>query len=105
VLDRVWGPTPERVYAAAAAKAARALPCGWTRPPARPVRPWRVVRGFLRCPSDECCARSYRHRDGDACRLILANALSVDAGEGTLQCMRRGRREEDPAGVFDLLPS
>ena len=104
VLDKVWAPTPDRVYAAAAAEAARPLPFGWSRPPARRVAPWRVVRGMLRCPWDECCARSLRHRDGDACRLILANALAVAAGDGTLACMRRGRHDEDPPGVFDLLP-
>ena len=112
VLDKVWAPTPERVYDAAAAKAQRELPEGWARAPARAVAPWSVVRGMLRCDTDECRARSLRHRDGDACRLILANALAEDAAvqrggaaaDGTLPCMRGGRHADDPARdrVFDL---
>ena len=95
VLARIEAPTPYRIYAAAAAKAARELPFGWKRPPARPVRAWRVVRGALFCGQDACREQPLRHRDGDATRLILDNALSVSAGRGTLECMRKGPHADD----------
>ena len=104
VLDKVWSLTPERVYAAAAAKAERALPWGWVRPPARRIAAWRVVRGMLHCPAEACRARSLRHRDDDATPLILDNAISVDAGAGVLECMLGGRHDEAPPGRFDLTP-
>jgi hypothetical protein len=104
VLDKVLALTPERIYAAAAAKAARPLPFGWVRPPARDIHPLRIVRGLLYCPSYECRTKALKHRDVDACRLILANALAVDAHFGTLPCMAFGRREELPAGKHLLWP-
>jgi hypothetical protein len=102
VLDKVWAQTPERVYAAAEARAARQLPWGWSRPPPRPVAGYRVVRGELRCPSDACRARSFRHRDVDAARLIYDNAFAFEATGAPLACMARGRHDEDPPGRFYL---
>ena len=95
VLDKVEVVTPERIYAAARAKGERALPLGWSRPPARTPRKTCLARGLQRCRYDECRAVSFRHRDIDPCRLILTNALSVDAGHGTLPCMRTGHHPED----------
>ena len=104
VLDTVVALTPERIYAAAAAKAAQPLPYGWKRPPARQIYPVRTVRGLLFCPSYECRAKALKHRDVDACRLILANALAIDAHFGTLPCMASGRRDELPAGKHVIWP-
>ena len=99
VLDHVYAPTPKRIYERRQAP----LPHGWTRPPARPIKPWRKVRGMQRCPGDECRAHSYKHRDFDAARFQLDNALSKERGEGTLPAMQRFRRVgEAPAAVFFL---
>ena len=104
VLQKVYSLTPERVYLAAEAKAARVLPWGWTRAPPRRVAAWRVVRGLLRCQSDGCRDRSLRHRDIDALPLILFNAMSLDAGEGGLARMRHVRHGDPPPGRFDIFP-
>ena len=104
VLDKVEAQTPERMYAAAAARAAAQQPLGWTRPPPRHIKPWHIVRGVLHCSQDACRARSLRYRDVNVCRLILKNALSVDAGHGTLPCIRHGRHGEDPPGRFFFWP-
>jgi hypothetical protein len=109
VLDKVHHLTPERIYAAAAAKAETPLPMGWSRPPPRAIRPWRVVRGMLYCPSDECRSFRLRHRDKDACPLIHENAFSVcaagSAAAGTIECMRaKARPGEAKPGVFDMWP-
>jgi hypothetical protein len=61
-----------------------------------------IIRGLLFCPTDACRARAFRHRDDDACRLTLDNALSVDAGRGQLPCMAHVRFDEAPAGRFAL---
>jgi hypothetical protein len=101
VLDKVVAATPERIYAKAAGKAARPLPEGWTRPPARDVHPTRIVRGMLFCPTPRCSGKQLKHRDTDACLLMLENEFAVDAGKGTLPCMQTGRRmEELPAGIY-----
>lgn len=103
VLEKVWGPTPTRVYDAAAAKEARELPRGWSRPPARPIPATRIVRGLLHCGEEECRSRSFHHRDKNACRSILLNALSIDAGRGTLPYMEHGRHDDgDAPPVFML---
>ena len=109
VLDKVHHLTPERIYAAAEARAEAPLPWGWSRPPPRAIPPWRVVRGMLYCPSDECRSFRLRHRDKDACPLIRENAFSVcaagSAAAGTLECMRaKARPGEAPPGVFDMWP-
>jgi hypothetical protein len=107
VLDHVYAPTPLRVHLAAAARAEGGLPLGWRRPPAPPVRAWAKTRGLLRCPSAECWARSFRHRDFDAARLILRNEehRAGNAGE-PLPFLKKGRRPyEEPAGRFTLWPA
>ena len=95
VLDRVVVDKPERIYAAALAKAERLLPLGWKRPPAREPHPTIIARGIQRCSYDECRAVSFRHRDVDPLRLIRDNAISIDAGHGTLPCMATGHHAED----------
>jgi hypothetical protein len=104
VLEKVWALTPERIYEAAAAREANALPLGWKRPPPRPIATWRIVRGLLHCGQDECRSRSLHHRDKDACRSILNNALSVDAGHGTLPYMEKGQHNDNVPPVFYLWP-
>ncbi len=54
------------------------------------------------CDADGCRAHRLKHRDTDACRLIGKNALSVDAGAGTLECMQRKRRDEPTPPAFTL---
>ena len=93
VLEKVWAPTPERIYAAAEARAEAPLPWGWTRPPPRPIHPWRVVRGLQHCGGHECRARAFRHRDVDAARLLLVNELHREAHGGEpLSYLRQGVR-------------
>ena len=104
MLDLVYALTPERIYAAADAKAAAALALGWAPRPARRIVPWHKVRGMLHCSTDTCRSRSLRHRDGEACRLVLANALSIDAGTGPLVCMEHRRHDEAPADIFYIFP-
>ena len=103
VLAKVWARTPERIYAAAAARAAAPLPWGWTRPPPRPIPAWRVVRGLQRCDSPMCSASAFRHRDVDAARLILRNALHADAHGGEmLHFLRHVRHVEATPPTFLL---
>ena len=100
----MWAPTPARIYEAAAARAAARLPWGWTRPPPRPILPWRVVRGMMRCDSDVCRGFSYRHRDGDAALLLLRNELHKEAHGGEpLHFLRHVRHAEEPPARFYLL--
>jgi hypothetical protein len=104
VLGRVLAVTPLRVFAAAAARAAAVLPGGWARPPPRPKPPWTKVRGLYRCPSAACSATSFRHRDGDAARLMLRNALYEEAHGEPLPFLKRERRNEETPRVFSLWP-
>jgi len=103
VLDEVQAVTPDRIINAKIAKANRELPPGMTPPPMRKISRIITLRGKLHCPSETCKSHAFRHRDGDACRLILRNALSVDRGEGTLPCMRGGIHWEDVKGPPFLL--
>ena len=69
-----------------------------------------VYEGFALPPTR--AARALRHRDGDAVRLILENALAEDAARqrgagaaaGTLPCMRGGRHDDGVALRFHLVP-
>ena len=90
--------TPDRVYAAAARRAATPLPNGWQRPPPRPIPEFRPVRGLLHCGSASCRAAgvTFVHRDVNAAVNILNNAVSLGAGTGMLTWMDREVQHNDP---------
>ena len=76
---------------------------GWTRPPPRPIPSHRSVRGLQHCGSLLCAARAFRHRDVDAARLILRNALYADAHGGEmLHFLRHVVHEELTPPTFEL---
>jgi len=116
VLDRVAAATPQRIYAGAEARAAAALPPGFSRAPPRPIPPWRVVRGMYYCPTCALTGRGFRHRDFDAARLMLRNELHKEAHGGPppvggapdtrhpLPFLRRGQHLEPPPGRFWMMP-
>ena len=95
---KVTALTPDRVYAAAARRAATPLPNGWQRPPPRPLPEFRPVRGLLHCGSASCRAAgvTFVHRDVNAAVNILNNAVSLGAGTGMLTWMDREVQHNDP---------
>jgi len=97
VMDTVYAPTPPRIYRRAAARELNALPAGFTRPPAKPIPFWTKVRGMQHCSSTGCAARSLVHRDVDACRNILYNALALARTQAPLPWMATGKHAGDPA--------
>jgi hypothetical protein len=104
-MEPVFAATPERIYAAAAARATRELPAGWARPPERMPRPYREVRGQRRCPNP-ACSMGLRGRDFYPSPAMEANFRSRLRGEGGVPIMQKGAaapKVAPPLGGFHLI--
>jgi hypothetical protein len=104
-MEPVFAATPQRIYAAKAAREAEPLPNGWTRAPQRWTRPWREVRGERRCPNPLCHV-GLVHRDGYPPEAMENNIRSLVRGEGGVPIMQRSLtvpKETFPLGGFHLL--
>ena len=102
VLATVTAPTPQRVLKANAARLKKQAKSGYGL--ARPASARRTVRGKMLC-RNTACPVGFVHRDIDAAKLILLNALAKEAAElvgmvGGLECMRHVHRPKSRVKTF-----
>ena len=84
----MYAPPPQRMVDAYDARIRKGLPT-------RPLREFIKVRGLLQCRNNACTV-GLVHRDYDACRVVMKNEYSKDAGMGTIECMQHYKRAKKP---------
>ena len=99
VLALVYAPTPQRVLEANTKRLEKQAQSGYGL--ARPAYPRRKVRGMLLC-RNPACSNGFVHRDTDAAKLILLNALIKELHGVGVDCMLHIRHHDPKVALFKL---
>ena len=95
----MYAPTPQRVLDVNKKRLEKQAQSGYGL--ARPASARRKVRGMLLCRNSDC-ANGFEHRDTDAAKLILLNALIKEQFGVGVDCMRHIRHNDPKVPHFNL---